>query len=753
MRGVDDNDNGLIWHWQGSGKTLTMIFAANKLFQMRDTANPSIFFIVDRDELETQLIDNFAELDLFGAIEKITSIEKLKEILEHDNYKGKRGIFITLIHKFRQEQLAEFNIEMERIKKESEKQGTGELTITGRKNVICFIDEAHRSQYGLLAAQMEEVFKSGSKFAFTGTPIAYKDRNTYKKYSPGNEQYLDKYFMVDSIKDRFTLKIAYEPRLADDVHIDNELLEVFYDQDDVDEIGEEMKETVDKKVREKLNAINVVLEHPDSIKLVAKDLSAHFKENLDGKFKAVVIAASRRACAMYKEELDKYFPESWTEVIMTMGQKESDPKIAAQYERITRKYNEKDISVIKKKVTDEFKKSADTLPKILIVTEMLIAGFDAPVLQTIYLHKALKNHRLLQAIARTNRPYREKEAGLVIDYAGVLDNIKSAFKAYDESDREDVLYDFDKLAEQYTQAVKDCAALLGNKPDYNDYTPGYIIEKIKFLSAEDRRSADFEEKYRGIRRLYEMLGSSDVKLKLIKEYKWLSAIYGYFKKSFGEDEDERYVRKYFKRTLENIYNAVEIKKLTELPGVMYDEKHMAELLKAGNESEIKAASIIFALRKYVLVEKAKNPIYEALAERVRRLIQEWQDNALKYEGIITEGIKIFGEKKAIEDKQKELKMDNIEYAIFMNLAEKWKLEENEAVDTIKEIKEAINKEGGFILDYISNPEIKKIIAQTVRRIFRRKYKFPPDKLDGVTESIVNDIIGVKDYGSDDKDKK
>jgi hypothetical protein len=98
-------------------------------------------------------------------------------------------------------------------------------------------------------------------------------------------------------------------------------------------------------------------------------------------------------------------------------------------------------------------------------------------------------------------------------------------------------------------------------------------------------------------------------------------------------------------------------------------------------------------------------------------------------------------------------MDNIEYAIFMNLAEKWKLEENEAVDTIKEIKEAINKEGGFILDYISNPEIKKIIAQTVRRIFRRKYKFPPDKLDGVTESIVNDIIGVKDYGSDDKDKK
>ena len=752
MRGTDDGANGLIWHWQGSGKTLTMIFAANKLFQMRDTANPSIFFIVDRDELETQLFDNFAEMDMFGNIEKITSIEKLKDVLEHDGYKGKRGIFVTLIHKFRAEQLGQFNAEMKRIETEAAKQGAKNLTITGRKNVICFIDEAHRTQYGLLATQIEEVFKNGSKFAFTGTPIIQKERNTYKKYASGDEPYLDKYFMVDSIKDKFTLKIAYEPRLADDVHITNDLLDVFYDQEDTDELDTEMKGVIDKRVRERLNAINVVLEHPDKIKLVAKDLSAHFKANVDGKFKAVIIAASRRACAMYKEELDKYFSENETEIIMTMAQKESDPKIAAQYERITRKYNEKDISVIKKKLTDEFKKNADSSPKILIVTEMLIAGFDAPVLQTIYLHKALKNHRLLQAIARTNRPYREKEAGLVIDYAGVLDNIKKAFKAYEDTDREDVLYDFERLAKRYGEAINECAKTIGGKPDYNDFSTGYMIEKIKFLSAQDRRSADFEEKYKEIRRLYEMLGSSNIKLTLIKEFKWLSALYGYFKKSFGENEADFYVLKYFKKTLENIYNAVEIKSLKELPGVMYDEKHMEELLKSGNAGEEKAASIIFALRKYVLVEKAKNPIYEALAERVRRLIHEWQENILHYDGIIIKGIEIFREKTAIEDKQKELGMDNIEYAVFVNLTGKG-LEEEEAVETIKEIKSSINEQGGFMLDYISNPEIRKIISQIVRRIFRRKYKFPPEKLDSVTDSIVNDIIGVKDYGADNKDKQ
>ena len=749
MRGHHDDSHGLVWHWQGSGKTLTMIFAANKLFQMRDTANPSIFFIVDRDELEEQLFDNFAELDLFGTIEKITSIEKLREILSHDGYKGKRGIFITLIHKFSPAQLNEFNVEMKKLKEEAEKRGSINLTIAGRKNVICFIDEAPRTQYGLLAAQMGEVFKNGNTFAFTGTPIAQKDRNTYVKYGSGKELYLDKYFMADSIKDGYTKKIAYQPRLADEVHIGAELREVFYDQEDVDELSPEEMEKINKKVREKLNEINVVLEHPDKIRLVAKDLSEHFKNNVNGKFKAVLIAASRKACAMYKEELDKYFLPDETEIVISMGPKERDPKIAAQFDRITRKYNEKDLSIIKKKITDKFKESPDISPKILIVTEMLIAGFDAPVLQTIYLHKALKNHRLLQAIARTNRPYREKEAGLVIDYAGVLDDIKSAFKAYDEKDREDVLYDFEKLAAMFEKVIKECAGLFKEKLDYRDFSTPYLIARMKYLSSVDRRQAEFEEKYREVRRLYEMLGSSNIKLKYIDEFKWLSALYGYLKKAFGGDETAGYVRKYFKRTLENIYQAVEIKNLKDLPGVVYDDKLIGKLT-SGEAGEEKAASIVFSLRKYVLVEKAKNPIYEALAERVRRLIREWQENIKKYEDIIKEGVEILKETKQVESRQKELGMDNIEYAIYLRLLSE-KLEHSEAMESLKEIKNAINEQGGFMLDYISNPEIKKIISQTVRRIFRRKYKYPPEKLDSLTENMVNDIMGVKEYGSD-KDK-
>ncbi len=744
ISGKKEKDRGLIWHWQGSGKTLTMIFAANKLFQMREAANPSIFFIVDREELETQLFDEFGYLDLFSDIEPISSIEDLRKILKHDGYRGKRGVFVTLIHKFNPGQLRDFESGMKAIEEEIKASGSSASTIAGRKNVICLIDEGHRSHYGILSAQMKSIFKSGNLFAFTGTPIANRERNTYKEFEYGDKLYLDRYFMEDSVRDGYTLEIVYQPRLTDEVHVDRELIKFFYDQEDMDEINETMKEDVEKGVRERLNKINVVLENPEIIKLAAKDIAGHFKANLDGKFKAVVIAASRHACCLYKEELDKYFDEDETEIVMSMGQKESDPKIAAQYNRITEKYNEKDISEIKKKITPRFKDNADKSPKILIVTEMLITGFDAPVLQTVYLHKALKNYRLLQAIARTNRRYEEKEAGLVIDYVGVLDDIDRAFKAYEEKDRENILYDFDKMADKFACTIEELKKLLKGKADFEDYNVQHLTSVLKFISSEDRRQAEFDEKYRQARRLYELLGSSEVKIKFLKEYKWLTAFYYYYKKNFGEPEKDYYISKYFRRTLENIYKGTEIKGLKELPGIRYDEARMRQLLAKSDPSEEKAANIIFALRKYILVDKAKNPIYEELADRVMRLIQEWQSNVKTYMEIIKAGNAIFDDKEAVENKQKELGLDNIEYVMFLRL-KKEKLSDEDAVECMKQVKEKIREEGEYLLEYISNPEIGKAVTQIIRRIFRKK-GYNPDELDRISGSIVSDIIGAQDYG-------
>lgn len=210
LEGKEDKDKGLIWHWQGSGKTLTMIFAANKLYHKKKLENPSIFFIVDRIELEEQLYEEFGALDIVQP-DIIGSIDDLRKILKHDEGKGKRGILITLIHKFRVE-------ELEALYKELKQQSEHRETILNRRNVIAFIDEGHRSQYGTMAAQMKRILSKAFFFALTGTPISKKGRDTYWEFSyPPGEKYLDRYFITDSQRDGFTVKILYQPKLEKEV--------------------------------------------------------------------------------------------------------------------------------------------------------------------------------------------------------------------------------------------------------------------------------------------------------------------------------------------------------------------------------------------------------------------------------------------------------------------------------------------------------------------------------------------------------
>lgn len=180
-----------------------MIFAADKLYHNKELGNPTIFFIVDRTELEEQLYQEFGALDITKP-EVIGSIEDLKRVITHDEGRGKGGILITLILKFRPEELAELEKQIENLAKNKD-------TIINRKNVLAFVDEGHGTQYGTLAAQMRSILRSAFFFAFTGTPIAKKGRDTYIEFCPQGETYLDKYFITDSIEDGFTIKIIYQP--------------------------------------------------------------------------------------------------------------------------------------------------------------------------------------------------------------------------------------------------------------------------------------------------------------------------------------------------------------------------------------------------------------------------------------------------------------------------------------------------------------------------------------------------------------
>ena len=738
LEGKEDKNKGLIWHWQGSGKTLTMIFAANKLYHDPRLENPTIFFIVDREELQEQLYNEFNALDITKP-EIIDSINKLKEAIEHDEGRGKRGILITLIHKFRPEELQD-------LQKELEKQSENKETILTRKNVIAFIDEGHRTQYGVLAAQMKLILKNAFFFAFTGTPISKRGRDTYLEFSyPPDENYFDKYFITDSIKDGFTVKIVYQPRLEKEVHLNKEMLETFIEVE-YEEIPEEFREKVKEKVKRKLNKIKVVLENEKRIQKIAEDIAEHFKENVDGKFKAMIVAVSRKACVQYKRQLDKHLPKEYSEIVMTFNERKDPPIIIDYLKELRDRFKGKEIEEIRKEIIEKYKEE-DEYPKILIVTDMLLTGFDAPILQVMYLDKPLKEHRLLQAIARTNRPYKGlKEAGVIIDYVGILKEFTKAFEAYSKEDIKGVLYDIEDLRNEFTETINETMSLFEGVPK-DKYDRDTMLEAIEAITTEEEHSKKFIQNYRRLRKLFEQLGPDEIKVRMFKEYKWLSAVYTYYITwVLGQSRraERGYIQKYFNKTLKYVHKSTEIENLVkDLPIIKFDEHYMERLEEKTKTKREKAANIVFTLNRFVLVDRYKNPVYETLTQKVERILKMWKERTKDFEKIYKEGLQIIEEMKKLTARQKELGFSDLEYSLLLTLEKRFGSDPR-LVKDVTELSTQI-KEHMFTGWYMQKTA-QKNIARTIRRFLRRYIKEYGIKLDELEELYQNIIENVKTYG-------
>lgn len=662
LNGKTKKKKGLIWHWQGSGKTFTMIFAANKLYQQPELENPSIFFIVDRVELEEQLNQEFAALDIIQP-EVISRINHLKRILLYDEGRGKRGIMITLVHKFSPEQLSTLEHELDK--------ADDRETFLNRKNIISFVDEGHRTQYGVLAAQMKSILRNAFFFAFTGTPIAVKGRDTYMEFSyPGKEEpYLDKYFITESIHDRFTVQIVYQPRLEKDVHLRKDLLKAFLEQD-FEEVPENIRNDVEGRVQEKLNNIKVFMKNPDRIDKIAKDIANHFSENVDGRFKALVVTVDRDACLLFKRALDRYLPDEYSEVVMTLPAKDKK-KLREFRAEIQKKYKSDDLDDIRKKIVENFKE--EELPKILIVTEMLLTGFNAPILQVMYLYKPLKGHRLLQALARTNRPFDDlKENGLIIDYVGIFDEIGKAFSQYAEDDYKGVVWDKEAVKKEFSSLIESLIKVFQGV-EKDKYDRKTLFSACNVLADDEKKSKQFIEDYRKLRRIFELLGAEGIKLQYLNEYKWLTAIYVFYNRIVKRQDPilvEKYASKYFRKTIKSIYRTTEIEKIKDdLPLISFDENYLKKLEEKFKSAEEKAANIVFALNRFVLVERHKNPLYESIIGKVERLVRDWKERKRSFEKIYLDGTNLVDNIQGISKRQRMLGMKTLEYSILLSFEE------------------------------------------------------------------------------------
>ncbi len=382
---------GLVWHTQGSGKTYTMITVARVLMEDPHFQNPTVLMLVDRNELEEQLFDNLTSLGV-GRVVVAESKAHLRRLLRDDH----RGLIVTTIHKF-----DDMPAEM--------------MT---RQNVYVLVDEAHRTTGGNLGNFLVGALPHAAYVGFTGTPIdrtAY-GRGTFKVFGVDDPRgYLDKYSIKESIGDGTTVPLHYA-LAPNELQVDRETLErEFLDVAELEGVADV---DVLNRVLDRAVTLRNMLKNRDRVDRVAAHVAEHFTTNVEPMgYKAMLVAVDREACTLYKEAIDRYLPPEYSQVVISSGHNDP-PHLAAHH------LTEEDEQQVRK----AFRKPGD-LPKILIVTEKLLTGFDAPILYALYLDKPLRDHVLLQAIARANRPYedadgRPKPAGLVLDYVGVFASLE-----------------------------------------------------------------------------------------------------------------------------------------------------------------------------------------------------------------------------------------------------------------------------------------------------------------------------------------
>ena len=472
---------GLIWHFQGSGKSLLMLFAAQKLRRQPELKNPTVIIVVDRQDLDAQISGTFTAAGV-ANLTNAESINDLRDLLEKDTRKP----IVTTMQKF---------------------QGAAK-NLNTRSNIIMMVDEAHRTQEGNLGRSMREALPNAFLFGLTGTPINRTDKNTFAAFGADEDAggYLSRYTFGESIRDQQTLPLHFEPRLVN-VHVDKEQLDVAFGEL-ANDLDEQDRNTLSKKA----SNLKTFQKAPDRVRAIAEDVARHYQDHVAPQgFKAMLVAPDRPGCVLYKTELDKLLPPEASAVVVSVNNNDEESfkkkwnLDKGQQEKLLARYNDEKSGL-----------------KILIVTAKLLTGFDAPVLQTMYLDKSLKDHTLLQAICRTNRLAPDKTFGRIVDYFGVFDETASAL-GFDEEGMREVVTSIQGYRDELPKLV---AAALGHFPGVDRSLVGFeaLSQAQDCIPTNELRDA-FAVNYGKLAKVWEALSPDDVLSQYAKDYKWLSQVY------------------------------------------------------------------------------------------------------------------------------------------------------------------------------------------------------------------------------------
>jgi len=472
---------GLIWHFQGSGKSWLMVFAAQKLRRQEVLKAPTVVIVDDRIDLEDQITGDFTRAEI-PNIDSISSKQELEEKIHQ------RKILITTIFKF-----GDLN--------------DGEV-IDDRDNIILLMDEAHRTQEGDLGKKMRTALPNAFFFGLTGTPINRNDHNTFACFGAEEDKYgyISKYTFQNSVEDKATLELNFKT-VPVEMHLDNTNLQKEFDEL-TDQISEE-----DKNELVRRTSVEAFFTAEKRINDVCKYIVTHFREYVEPTgMKAQVVVYSRECCVKYKKALDALLgtDDQTTIVMHTSGDKADD------YKAYKRSRDEE------KKLLDQFRDPLSPL-KFVIVTSKLLTGFDAPILQCMYLDKPMKNHTLLQAICRTNRTYNEnKKCGLIVDFVGVFEDVAKSL-AFDEETVKTIVKNIDEIKGLIPTFMQQCIEFF---PGVDRTIGGWEgLTAAQQCLNDDQVKTSFGRHFARLNKAWEIVSPDSYLTVFQKDYTWLAQVY------------------------------------------------------------------------------------------------------------------------------------------------------------------------------------------------------------------------------------
>jgi type I restriction enzyme R subunit len=679
---------GIVWHTQGSGKSLTMLWLAVKLRREKRFENPTIVIVTDRIDLDKQITNTFKDCG-FPNPKRAESIAELKDMLS----RGHGQTILTTVQKF-----------------QTEDEKTYFPLLSDAENIFVMVDEAHRTQYKSLATNMRTALPNATYLGFTGTPIDKNDRSTKRTFG----EYIDTYTIRESVHDGMTVPIYYEGRLPE-LRVEGEDLDELFER-----VFKDYSEKEKDKIKKKYVTEQAIASAPKRIEKICLDLLKHYEEHIapDG-FKAQIVTIDRRTAVTYKETLDRLNgPES--AVIISSAQNDTEEMrkhhtTKAEQARLIERF----LEPVEK----------DSLA-FLIVCDMLLTGFDAPIEQVMYLDKSLKEHTLLQAIARVNRTYEKKSHGLIVDYYGISEHLDEALAIFEDSEimgakqkllSRDVL---DTLEQRHRAVMR-----FFDKVDKKD-----LEVCLSVIEPLDKR-AEFEESFQKFSESMNMIMPNPQANPYRKDMKWLGKLRDAARVRFRDEElNLAGCGAKVRQLIEDHILADGVKQLIT-PMSILDEQ-FSEHVASMKSDTARASEMEHAIRHHITIKMNENPaFYESLRERLEAIIEQRKMERLVVVEMIKQLRAIISEIETVEQKASAIGLNQTQFAFHESLRKDLEQIDSEELKqlTIKIVDEI---EKLAVVDWAQKDDIQRRMRREIKRTLRT-IDCPAEKIEPLTLNLVD----------------